>query len=79
MKMSKEEGNVLGFRIFFNKKGLLMSEFSTLPTEEVPKFFKQPEEQKIINTVLDHGLRHLKDLHEKIEAELNALNTKTDI
>jgi len=56
-----------------------MSEFSTLPTEEVPKFFKQPEEQKIINTVLDHGLRHLKDLHEKIEAELNALNTKTDI
>ena len=76
MKNSKEEANVLGFRIFFNKKGLLMSEYSTFPIEEVPNFFKEPEEQKIIQTVINLGLHHLSDLHEKIEEELNALNTK---
>lgn len=53
-----------------------MSEYSTFPIEEVPKFFKEPEEQKIIQTVINLGLHHLSDLHEKIEEELNALNTK---
>lgn len=75
---NKEEGNLLSFRIFFNKKGLLMSEYSTLPIKEVPKFFKELEEQKIIEKVITEGLKHLGDMHEKIEIELNALNTKTD-
>ena len=75
---NKEEANILGFRIFFNKKGLLMSEYSTLPIKEVPKFFKELEEQKIIEKVITEGLKHLGDMHEKIELELNALNTKTD-
>jgi hypothetical protein len=76
---NKEEGNLLSFRIFFNKKGLLMSEYSTLPIKEVPKFFKELEEQKIIEKVITEGLKHLGDMHEKIELELNALNTKTDV
>jgi hypothetical protein len=76
---NKEEGNLLSFRIFFNKKGLLMSEYSTLPIKEVPKFFKELEEQKIIEKVISEGLKHLGDMHEKIELELNALNTKTDV
>lgn len=75
---NKEEGNLLSFRIFFNKKGLLMSEYSTLPITEVPKFFKELEEQKIIEKVITEGLKHLGDMHEKIELELSALNTKTD-
>ena len=75
---NKEEANILGFRIFFNKKGLLMSEYSTLPIKEVPKFFKELEEQKIIEKVINEGLKHLGNMHEKIELELNALNTKTD-
>ena len=75
---NKEEGNLLSFRIFFNKKGLLMSEYSTLPIKEVPKFFKELEEQKIIEKVITEGLKHLNDMHEKIELELNALNTKID-
>lgn len=76
---NKEEANILGFRIFFNKKGLLMSEYSTLPIKEVPKFFKELEEQKIIEKVINEGLKHLGNMHEKIELELNALNTKTDV
>ena len=53
-----------------------MSEYSTFPTKEIPNFFKEPEEQKIMQTVIDLGLKHLSDLHEKIEEELNAINTK---
>ena len=75
---NKEEGNLLSFRIFLNKKGLLMSEYSTLPIKEVPKFFKELEEQKIIEKVITEGLKHLGDMHEKIELELNALNTRID-
>lgn len=75
---NKEEGNILSFRIFFNKKGLLMSEYSTLPIKEVPKFFKELEEQKIIEKVITEGLKHLGNMHEKIELELNALNTRLD-
>ena len=75
---NKEEGNLLSFRIFFDKKGLLMSEYSTLQIKEVPKFFKELEEQKIIEKVITEGLKHLGDMHEKIELELNALNTRID-
>lgn len=79
MTMNKEQsGNVVSFRIFFNKKGLLMSEYSTLPIQEVPKIFKTPEEQKIIETIINQGLKHLHTMHEQIEEELNALNTKLD-
>jgi hypothetical protein len=38
---NKEEGNLLSFRIFFNKKGLLMSEYSTLPIKGSPKVFQR--------------------------------------
>ena len=55
-----------------------MSEYSTLPIKEVPKFFKELEEQKIIEKVITEGLKHLGDMHEKIELELNALNTRID-
>lgn len=78
MSSAKEEGNLLSFRIFFNKKGLLMSEYRSLPLREVPKFFKEEEERVIIEKIIDEGLRHLNDMHEKIELELSALNTKLD-
>jgi len=77
MASNKQEGNLIGFRIFFDASGNLMTEFNKLPKDEVGKFFKEPEEHKIITTVLDQALYHLEGLHEKIENELDALNTKT--
>lgn len=55
-----------------------MSEYRSLPLREVPKFFKEEEERVIIEKIIDEGLRHLNDMHEKIELELSALNTKLD-
>ena len=53
-----------------------MTEFNQLPAIEVGKIFKEPEEQKIITTVLEQALINFEGLHAKIEKELNALNTR---
>ena len=73
--MSKaKEGNLIGFRIFFDSTGNLMTEFSSVPDKEIDKIFKEPEEHKIITTVLSQAHHYLKNLHEKIEDELDAVN-----
>lgn len=68
------EANVVGFRIYFDGKGMLGSELSRLPNEDVPKVFKDQNDQRIINKILDVAMRNFEDLHERIEAELDALN-----
>ena len=77
MASNKQEGNLIGFRIFFDASGNLMTEFNSLPKDEVGKIFKEPEEHKIITTVLEQALYNLEGLHEKIERELDAVNTRT--
>ena len=74
--MDKTEGNLIGFRIFFDSSGNLMSEFHHLPEQEVSRFFRETEEQSIIRKVLKEATHHLSGLHEKIELELDALNTR---
>ena len=53
-----------------------MSEFHHLPEQEVSRFFRETEEQKIIKKVLEEATQHLSGLHEKIELELDALNAR---
>ena len=77
MASNKQEGNLVGFRIFFDASGNLMTELNKIPKSAVGKIFKEPEEQKIISTVLEQALYNLEGLHEKIENELDALNTRT--
>jgi uncharacterized protein with NAD-binding domain and iron-sulfur cluster len=77
MASNKQEGNLVGFRIFFDASGNLMTELNKIPKSEVGKIFKEPEEQKIISTVLEQALYNFEGLHEKIENELDALNTRT--
>ena len=74
---NKGEGNLIGFRIFFDSTGNLMTEYSSVPEKEIKKVFKEPEEQKIVSKVLQEAQYHLKGIHEKIEKELDALNTRT--
>jgi len=68
------EGNVVGFRIFFDDTGTLMSELRRLPQEDVQKVFKDPYDQKMIQTILSKVMENFEDLHDKIEIELDALN-----
>lgn len=68
------EGNLIGFRIFFDDTGTLMSELRRLPQEDVVKVFKDSYDQKIIETILYKVMENFEDLHERIETELDALN-----
>ena len=68
------EGNLIGFRIFFDDTGTLMSELRRLPQEDVVKVFKDSYDQKIIETILYKVMENFEDLHDKIEVELDALN-----
>lgn len=68
------EGNLIGFRIFFDDTGTLMSELRRLPQEDVVKVFKDSYDQKMIQTILSKVMENFEDLHDKIEVELDALN-----
>jgi hypothetical protein len=73
--MSKaKEGNLIGFRIFFNSKGVMMSELSQLPLEDIDKVFKTTEDKKIVRTVIQETHKVLAGLHEELEEELGAIN-----
>jgi hypothetical protein len=68
------EGNLIGFRIFFDDTGTLMSELRRLPDQDVQKVFKDPYDQKMIQTILSKVMENFEDLHDKIEVELDAIN-----
>ena len=68
------EGNLIGFRIFFDDTGTLMSELRRLPDQDVTKVFKDSYDQKMIQTILSKVMENFEDLHDKIEVELDALN-----
>jgi hypothetical protein len=73
-KVILREGNLIGFRIFFDDTGTLMSELRRLPQEDVVKVFKDSYDQKMIQTILSKVMENFEDLHDKIEVELDALN-----
>ena len=68
------EGNLIGFRIFFDDTGTLMSELRRLPQEDVVKVFKDSYDQKMIQTILSKVMENFEDLHDRIEVELDAIN-----
>lgn len=76
MASNKQEGNLIGFRIFFNSKGVMMTELSQLPVQDINKVFKTTEDKQIVKTVLQKTHKVLASLHEDLEKELDALNTK---
>jgi glycerate kinase len=70
------DGNLIGFKIFFNSKGVMMSELSQLPIKDIDKVFNTTEEKQIVKTVIQEAYKTLAGLHEDLEKELNALNTR---
>lgn len=54
----------------------MMSELSQLPLKDIDKVFKTTEEKHIVKTVIEQAHKTLATLHENLEQELDALNTK---
>ena len=67
------EGNIISFKVFVNRKGQVMSEYSKLPVEKLATIFDDndiPLMRKIV-TEVDSKVGKL---HEHLETELEALN-----
>ena len=73
--MKAKEANILSYRILFDTKGQLITELSGLPLKDAGKAFKGSD-LKIIQTVIREGRQKLNTIHNELEAELDALNSK---
>ena len=71
--MKAKEANILSYRILFDTKGQLITEISGLPLKDAGKAFSGSD-LKIIQTVIREGRRKIDDIHNYLEAELDALN-----
>ena len=70
-----KEANLISFKVIFDAKGKLVTETSSLPLDEASKLFKGYD-LKIIETVIREGRQKMQDIHNKLESELDALNSK---
>ena len=71
--MKAKEANILSYRILFDTKGQLVTEVSGLPIEDANKVFKGTD-LKIIQTIIREGRQRISNIHNELEAELDALN-----
>jgi|TARA_R110000824_G_scaffold315097_1_gene502177 hypothetical protein len=66
-----EEGNIISFKVFIDKKGKLMTEYSYLPKKEITKFF-DGEDSILLHKVLKELDPMFTKLHKKLEKELES-------
>ena len=71
--MKAKEANILSYRILFDTKGNLVTEVGGLPIEDAHKVFKGSD-LKIFQTVIREGRQRIFNIHNELEAELDALN-----
>ena len=71
--MKATEANILSFHILFDTKGRLVTETSGLPIEDAQKVFKG-NDLKIVQTIIREARQRILDIHNDLEAELDALN-----
>jgi hypothetical protein len=74
--MKAREANILSFRVLFDGKGQLVTEIGGLPIEDANKVFKGTD-LKIIQTIIREGRQRISNIHNELEAELDALNTSS--
>lgn len=71
--MKAQEANILSFHILFDTKGRLVTETSGLPLKDAKKVFKGYD-LKIVETIIREARQRILDIHNDLEAELDALN-----
>jgi len=68
------EGNIISFKVVFDKEGRLLTELSALPEEEIKTVFSDQYTQAYIRTILRECHLRFDDLHEYLEKNLQALH-----
>ena len=69
--MKRQEAKLLGFDIIYSRKGELVTERTATDISSLKKYFTE-EEYITLQTTLSTATRLLDEVHNKIEAELNA-------
>ena len=64
------EGNIISFRVYINSKGLMMTEYKYIPTEDVDKAFTEPEDSVLVQKILKETSIKIEGLHDHLESEL---------
>jgi|TARA_R110002096_G_scaffold3677_1_gene18031 hypothetical protein len=73
--MKVKEANLISFKVIFDAKGKLLTETSSLPLTDASKLFKGYD-LRIVETILRETKTKVLNIHNELEAELNALNHK---
>ena len=76
--MKATEANILSFHILLDTKGRLVTETSGLPLVEANKVFKGYD-LKIVETIIREARQKILNIHNDLEAELDALKSNIKI
>ena len=71
MKSKKEEAVLLGYKVLYNRAGKLITERISTDIKELKPYFTA-EEYATLQTVIREGTTKLDEIHNSIEANLNA-------
>ena len=70
-KTKREEAQLIGYKLLYNRAGNLVTERTSTDIRELKKYFSV-EEYALLQTVVREATNKLDDVHNYIEANLNA-------
>ena len=71
MRTKREEAQLLCYRLLYNRAGNLVTERTSVDIKELKKYFTT-EEYSTLQTVIREATKKLDEVHNYIEANLNA-------
>jgi len=71
MKKKREEAQLIGYKLLYNRSGNLVTERLSTDIRELQKYFST-EEFAVLTTVVREATKKLDEVHNYIEANLNA-------
>jgi len=71
MKKKREEAQLIGYKLLYNRSGNLVTERLSTDIKELQKYFST-EEFAVLTTVVREATKKLDEVHNYIESNLNA-------
>ncbi|MAO21951.1 MAG: hypothetical protein CMJ25_14490 [Phycisphaerae bacterium] len=71
MKKKREEAELLGYKLLYNRTGNLVTERLSTDITQLKKYFSV-EEYATLNTIVREATKKLDEVHSYIESNLNA-------
>ncbi len=71
MKKKRDEAELLGYKLLYNRTGNLVTERLTTDITQLKKYFST-EEYSTLHTIIREATKKLDEVHSYIESNLNA-------